>query len=68
MGALFGVYVTKAPLTEDVRILNIKSMKETRSGHTCSRELKMQQLSDGNSLYALSDYGRTNMETLANQL
>ena len=41
MGALFGVYVTKAPLTEDVRILNIKSMKETRSGHTCSRELNM---------------------------
>lgn len=61
MGALFGVYVTKAPLTEDVRILNIKSMKETRSGHTYSRELKMQQLSDCNSLYALSDYGRTNL-------
>jgi hypothetical protein len=41
MGALFGVYVTKAPLTEDVRILNIKSMKETLSGHTSSRNLMM---------------------------
>jgi len=61
MGALFGVYVTNAPLTEDARILNIKSIKETRSGHTCSRELKMQHLRDGNSPYALSDYGRTNL-------